>query len=712
MSYNQIIFWKWDDTDFQDEEYLRKIDDIAQRSVFDTILAALTWCKPSIHEPEAHRAVARAADRAHDRTIKFLLDIDVRPARSEFLRRFPNRTLAIVEPVIVELDEKGCAQSELSARESGDHYGKYLPIGPRVLRAYTYSMDGECYDASTLSDDTAACSLEARDECSGVVRINCGPEKSGLRACAFVAADYAYPDIFSQDLVDFHAELLEIYAQVPLDGATIDEWGAFPYPGFDFSGAFRRPWYSDSFAEYYSERTGSDLVLDFLNTLVAPSGDDAAQIAAINDYYDALRARNVEVEQFFYDSVKRIWGDDAFVGVHPTWFALEEAANTPELWKNGLDWWDVPRDYGQTDERAIHPVRLALAHKWGGAVFYNMWYTIGSLDLKTYWEEAWENLRYGGRTHTLGYECKGERGCVMELSGPGDLESVSQIEEIVRLANLFQRTSAKSNVAIVLGYPAAVNWKVNVEDGWHWDMRKGAFCDAFQAASDLFKAGYVCDLIPSYEIDDDDLRFADGGLSYGSETYDALVYVRPEYSTSASLAFLDSVVSSGFPTAILGGCGQDAPGVNAADRLTSIAGRARLALAEADPAPVIEALKEWGISANDVPNGARFQDGSVIVCNKGRMHRGEKLKVRGVEVSGHVVDADCEDAFGIALDENGEIDRLFAGALREVRIDGEAAVKLALPSDIYIERKGAGYRRAHLDGRDIIWQDAADLRSL
>ena len=78
-------------------------------------------------------------------------------------------------------------------------------------------------------------------------------------------------------------------------------------------------------------------------------------------------------------------------------------------------------------------------------------------------------------------------------------------------------------------------------------------------------------------------------------------------------------------------------------------------------------------------------------------------------MNGHAVDADCEDAFGIALTEDGRIDRLFAGGLSEVRIDGEAVVRCGVPADLYIERNGGGYRCATVEGREVVWRDAADL---
>ncbi|MCE5198331.1 MAG: hypothetical protein ABFD54_13480 [Armatimonadota bacterium] len=710
MNYNQILYWKWDDSDFDNETYISKIDDIASRSAFDTLLVSFTWCNPKLNEKAGHDAIVAVADRLHSHDMKFLFDIDVRPVRSDFLSRYPNRRLGMVNAIEVDLDNTGHASGMAATSPSGDHYGEYCPANPRLLRAYTYSLGDGGYVTSSLTDITNLCSLDETASNQVEVRFDCGHEYAGKKALSFVVFDYSYPDIFCDELESFHQELLNMYADVHLDGVTIDEWGAFPQPNFDFAQAWRKPWYSESFANSYKAITGRDLILDFFNILLPPAGDPAAQLRAINGYYDVFRQRNIDIEQLFYDSVKRIWGPDAFVGVHPTWYAIDKVANTPEIWKNALDWWDVKRDYGQTDELVTYAVRTALAHKCGGAVFYNMWYGMGVTEASNFWAEAWENLRWGGRTHTLSYECKAETNVVLELAKPGLLESVSDIEELVALANLFQRTAVKSNVAVIMGYPAMVNWTLNVRDGKTWDMNSNVLCDGFRIAEDLFQDGWICDLIPSYEIYDKDLQIKDGNLTYGTESYDAVVFVQPEFSKTSTLQFLDDLTSSRLPLIILGNCRENWNGVDASDWFNKITAHADMSLSDVDSSSVINKLRELGIAQNDVRNGSRFQDGSVIICNQGPVHRGHSLTINGVLVDGHRVDAVCEDAFGIALGDDGGIERLFAGNLSEVRIDGQIALKSADPKDIYIERSPDGsYRAATVHKRTVAWENMVNL---
>ncbi|HEX2951426.1 MAG TPA: hypothetical protein VHV83_17925, partial [Armatimonadota bacterium] len=189
-------------------------------------------------------------------------------------------------------------------------------------------------------------------------------------------------------------------------------------------------------------------------------------------------------------------------------------------------------------------------------------------------------------------------------------------------------------------------------------------------------------------------------------------YVRPEFSKQNAFEFLEALASAGYPMAILGTCDVDSDGKPAGDTFSKLASRAKLATPDIDPSAVISALEDWGIYKNNVPNGCRYKDGSVVICNKGRVCRHESIEVNEVLVNGHRVDAVYEDAFGIALSEDGSIDRIFGGALKEVRVDGNKVLLAQTPSDVYIERSESGYRLAQVNKRDTEWRSVSDLKSI
>ena len=160
----------------------------------------------------------------------------------------------------------------------------------------------------------------------------------------------------------FNRELFAAYADIPLDGAAVDELSYMTSPFFDFTtGSYQKwdehPYYSHALDARYQAQYRRSLRLDYLNRFIGNAADPNEQLVSINCYHAFIRQITINAEQTFYQNVKSTFGSGAFVGVHPTWFAIEETDNTPEVWKNGIDWRGVPRDYGFTDEIMLYPVR-------------------------------------------------------------------------------------------------------------------------------------------------------------------------------------------------------------------------------------------------------------------------------------------------------------------------------------------------------------------
>src|SRR5690606_31088745 len=101
--------------------------------------------------------------------------------------------------------------------------------------------------------------------------------------------------------------------------------------------------------------------------------------------------QNAKIENLYYQSIKELFGPNAMVMTHPTWFPIPDKR---EVFKNGLDWWSVKRDLAQTDETTPFSVRTALAKKWNSPLWYNMYYDKA---LDSYKSELWRSVLGGGR---------------------------------------------------------------------------------------------------------------------------------------------------------------------------------------------------------------------------------------------------------------------------------------------------------------------------
>lgn len=269
---------------------------------------------------------------------------------------------------------------------------------------------------------------------------------------------FDFPDLFSPAYYAAADGLMADCAEIPLDGAALDELCFMWHPDFDFTpGSYMTldncPIYTPAMAAAYREAFGADYLTDMLYRFVSDARDPR-RIAAVNRYFRCLREGIANAENHFYASVKTTFGPDAFVGVHNTWYAIEEVQNSPEIWRTGVTWWSARKDYGFTDEIMQYPVRTALAHKAAAPLFYNMWYAEATMELSTFYTEVWRNVRHGGRTISLSYECVHEDGIVQQLIRPGQLEAVSAMEERIRGVDAFVQSPARCDVAVVTSLAA------------------------------------------------------------------------------------------------------------------------------------------------------------------------------------------------------------------------------------------------------------------
>lgn len=696
MEYPKIIYWKWDDSHVELGNYREKIDDIVQRSNFDHIYITTHWCHEGITSNTMHDVIKDACHYIHCKGRKLIFEIDPRAEKSVFVKKYPHRKIAFVYTKEIILNNSGEGNSDFYVVQGsgGELFLGNRQSGESLLRVYCFKKIREnSYDKDSLQDITEKCILERTSQECVRIEVKSGVENSQKTAFVMAAVWYDFNDLFSEENTSFFDELLQQYSDIPLDGIALDEMG-FPWlPNFSFSHASYIDWNNTPYYSYEMEREfeiryNKDLLLNYFHMRYYPQEDDFEQIASINIYNEFIRNKVTEVESYFYNRVKEIYGPNMFVGVHPTWFAIEEVDNTAEIWKNGIDWWDVPRDYGFTDEIMIYPVRLALTHKWGSNIFYNMWYSESTARVETFFEETWKNARFGGRTITLGYECSNEQGIVIELKYPGLLEKVSQMEEKINLLNQFQTAPAASDIIIIMGIPASSNVLCNLNACRRWDHYKGVFTECFSLARDIWNAGYNCDLVGSYEVEDGDVKvLEDGRVQYGNQVYNSVLLAFPEFSKEEVLHFAEKIISKGSKLSVIGNMTRNFYGKVVKDRFEGIKQNVDYYAVRPQVFDLINQFHTQGIQTYRVPYGCILQDGSVILTAPAPDRPiGNKLSIDFMHQSFHV-EGEGTDLFALKLDEGGHLEKLCAVNLKYLKINGESILEFGTPQDILWSKK-------------------------
>ncbi|MBQ1277331.1 MAG: hypothetical protein IIY07_01655, partial [Thermoguttaceae bacterium] len=460
-------------------------------------------------------------------------------------------------------------------------------------------------------------------------------------------------------------------------GVAKDEWG-FP-PSFDRENRLDDFWYSEATRRAYSAafgagETSSDLVDDLFLAFRAQAGREAERIAAVDRFNRLCAERVLKYEIQNYQTTKEIWGPDAFVGVHCTWFPFP---NTLEMRKNGVMWWKAPRDFAQSDEYVPFCCRNSLA-KATDSHWINMFY---ARQVPPYIFEHWTAAASGGRVHIHNIYPRDENS----PQHPADnrlmpiVESggVARIRSKIRTLSLISDAPLDSPVAVVFGRFGAMNplrpgfGKVGVD-----------LCDRFSTA------GFPADLIPVDEITSTtqtgEKRWKlsdDGYLQYGPQRYSALVLWGENDADAADFAALLELA-----------------GPNCRTKIKEIKADATAAEKDALAAQLIAALKAakvepqtpWKIdeTAFSVPeerssrprlvSTSRFIDGTFVWIAAEKNALGDPISLNGATVrladgnESTPISVDANGVFAVRFAADGALDAVAASELKALKIGGLA----------------------------------------
>ncbi|MDX2187104.1 MAG: hypothetical protein SFV32_09230 [Opitutaceae bacterium] len=670
----RILTWKWG-TEVLDqpgliEEY---IADISARSDFDLLYQNLHWLGLSWFDTRLQDMTARAGHAARKAGMKFIIDLDVRDEGDAFIAEFPNKAAYFGSVIEIPLDGQGKGKAVLDQVVLDRWHRKRPTNADGILRAWSLTTaDKDHYVPDSLADIRESVTLEKLSEGRVAIHVNAGAAHAGKLAAVVPTYRHLLPDLFAQETFDYFIRMLELLKGLPIDGAGYGEWGQSPIFLWKPETHFRHfPWSVDM-GKAYAAKTGRVLEDELLLFRFAPVGGDAARFRAINDYLELFREQNAKCEEFFYAKIKEYFGPRAMVMDHPTFAVLPM-----DVLYNGVHWWQARRDYAQTDEDIPMSVRLALGHKWGSPVWYNMFYSGGTLRLDTYFRETWRNVAFGGRTNYLGYVCSNRTidAGVLELRPENRLDLVAQMEKQVRLLDAQDLGLPNSRLAVVFGYEAATNWMLRPDFEFKWDWRHPIANEVFSTAEELFdKENLLFDLIPSSEIANGSLVLSGDKLVYGSHNYDAVVFLHLEGAKPEVFDFIGMLKSVGVKHAVYGPVtrlddGSDGTGAYK----KAVAGAEHVSTKMPHAEEIAALARKWNIPFNKWASGSLYKDGTAVFAvtttrdGTPLSATGNPLKVDEV-INGWRVEFEGVDFLCIKLREDGTVARLVSGPKKYLRI--------------------------------------------
>jgi hypothetical protein len=356
----------------------------------------------------------------------------------------------------------------------------------------------------------------------------------------------------------------------------------------------------------------------------------------------------------------------------------------------GLNWWTVPREYGQSDENWRMPERMGLIMAHSEPVTFDQYY---GGNLEAFLQKAFREARFGGRTHYLAWnDTRSGRINMAEAVTDGKYAAIHDVEQKIRLLNHFNPPAPKLPVLVAFGMPALLNWFPDHEVRSAWDLRGKLGIE--QKALAIWNAGYPCALLPSDFIDSGQIAIDAAGFPViNGHRFECMVFLYPQYAKQATLEFLERFVRQGGKLMLGGEATHDFGGSDISRRFEKLAAQATVRGFD------VGAISKLGAHINPLADGAFMEDGSVVFTDF-TSWKTSQAKPFAIKLSRHEFSGSYVGVFALKVDKAGEVEKLVCGGFTELSRDGRPIFSLQLPADVAITRTAGGNYDAIIVGPD------------
>ena len=603
------MVWQYNGNTLSRKQYLKDVDFIKANTLVD-VLAVATVDHVNPEDPEFCREFAEMVRYARSKGIRTILrcqpgfkgffNASVDGAdEGTYILENQDEAQGIAYEEEVTLDKDGFASVTFEARWARN---KIRPLRNEIVAVWAFdkTSDGFYRKGSLVSllDRARPVGRTARTQ---TVEIDAGPAFAGKTAYVLTAQYFNCCDLFGGAMARYQKRIVDSLKDAPLSGLYFDEFGWMVLDVSGIEGGKNGPWrgrfYSAAQAKWWRESRGTDLARLLFDMRYAPEGDGAVRARAINDYMDVLSRKPLEVERDVAAHERRVWGDDIFLACHST---FHNYLGADEAWHTGCDWWEVPRDFGFTDEGVDWPTRMGVLYGAKEPFLVHMFYSKRADD---YYDQIVDLLPFNGREFHHAYNDdvwgKGFKGDDMEF-----LANIRKLDAAARRLSPFQAKSLpRMDVLVVFGMPGLFNWYPDAKARNKWDI--DGSLKIGEKATELWNLGYRVALVPDRMIENGRLVLREGKFVYNGHAFERCIFLYPKYSRRAVYDFLNAAADAKLPLAVVGRADVDFEAKPAVFR-----GR------HYDTwSPKI--AEDLGAAKSAIPGGAVATDGSFVLASRG-----------------------------------------------------------------------------------------------
>ncbi len=602
------LLWTFESYDLMNKRYLKDLDFIKENICVNHITISVRNGVQLQNIGQCHNVMKELVEYAHKLGLKVSLhftdsmgfynsifqtdNIAAVDQVELFPIPDPQKAAALVNDIELVADDEGFATYTHTAKWARK---KIMPIYSEILKAYSFEKNGEgFYKADSLTDVTDNIIITDSRTSKTTFEIHLGKENKNKNIFVLLAQYYNYPSV--ADAWDNYKNLIDAYSDIPLDGIQLDEYGYLFLNTSEIElhnePAFRGRHYSKGMKRYYEETMKLDLERLLFDMRYAPENNEKIRIKAINTYFETLRVFPLEIEKKAYHYAKELFGEDAYINCHNT---FHNHLDNDEIWRTGCNWWDIPRDFGHTDENIGFPVRWGVMLACKNPIMFDMYY---AKDSKSHYKHIIEGAPYNCREfhHAFNDFYWGSSFRDTEF-----LKDIRCLDETVATLNDFQSVYPQIDLLVIYGAAAQNNWYPNYSARNIWDI--DGTLHVQQKCDTMWEAGYRCALIPDYAIEDGRVTLKENKICFHGYEFSHCLFLYPKYAKKETYEFLNNADKNGVKLAVAGKSGVDFFG-----------DKVELTAPHFDDFD-LEILKEMGCEKSAIDKGCIYKDGSFSLVS-------------------------------------------------------------------------------------------------
>jgi hypothetical protein len=664
VNHPQVAYWFFAANMMPEERYKGKIDTFAMQSKYTLIfLTERDGC--NFYDTKTmHPVFEKLVAYAHQKGLKIGLQIWKRDFGT-----LPENTDRLVQEGEVMLDENGHAGYSVKAKGARE---MNTLIKSELLKIYAFKKTADgFYNPATLKEITSSAKVHSTvNEVS--LTIDAGSKLKGYTAYILTQHYYNSCSNFSGQALAMITDAFKGYADIPFDGIGLDEYKNLKIARQPIleqtNDVFRERLYSIGMADKMKVTTGLDFDRLLFDMRYAPEGKPEIRMKAINGYMSLLRTATLGIEAAVYDLGKKLYGQEAFIGLHNT---FHNNLDRDEVWQTGVSWWNIKRDYGHTDEETPTPIQLGIGMCYPENAMYNMYY---NKSLERIWTKALYDLRFGIRTHY--HAANDVQGWGVSIDDPKALEKINQVENAARLLNRFNPSFPHVKLLVVYGMEAMYNWYPDVADRGMYEINDHLGME--KKSVELWNNGYYHASVPTDIIGDGRLTLnASGKPVLNGYVFDAVVFLGPRYSKEPTVKFFQEYVAKGGRLLLDGPADFNYNGKNISDTWKKIASKSVATTYS------IDNVAKLGISKNDLTDGVTNGPGTYTFTSIESLQT-NKPATFSFTYLGNTYTGTYKGLAAIKIDQQGNLQKLAATSFSTLSKNGKEIIHSSDEADVFI----------------------------